>query len=74
VLGIFFCGNESCACKVKYGVQIKRYWKEHVAKPCFLFKMFTHGLGSGVELVRRMTKGDLKTSLVMFDHIKRMHD
>jgi hypothetical protein len=43
-------------------------------EPCFLFKMSTHDLGSGVELVTRMTKGDLKTSWVMFDHIKRMHD
>ncbi len=30
---IFFCANETCACKVKYGVRTKRYWKEHVAKP-----------------------------------------
>jgi hypothetical protein len=27
-----------------------------------------------MELVIRMTKGDLKTSWVMFDHIKKMHD
>ncbi len=43
-------------------------------EPCFLFKMSTQGLISGVELVIRMTKGDLKTSWVMFDHIKKMHD
>jgi hypothetical protein len=35
--------------------------------------MFAHGLGSGVELVKRMTKGDLRTFWVMFDHIKKVH-
>jgi hypothetical protein len=43
-------------------------------EPCFLFKMFTHGFRNGVELVKRMIEGDLKTSWVMFDHIKRVHD
>jgi hypothetical protein len=33
-----------------------------------------YGPRNGVELVKRMTKGDLKTSWVMFDHIKRIHD
>jgi hypothetical protein len=33
-----------------------------------------YGLRNGVELVKIMTKGNLKTSWVMFDHIKRMHD
>jgi len=36
--------------------------------------MSTHGLGNGVELVKRMTKGNLKTYWVMFDHIKKVHD
>jgi hypothetical protein len=43
-------------------------------EPRFLFKMSTHGSRNGVELVKRMTKGNLKTSWVMFDHIKRVHD
>jgi hypothetical protein len=29
---------------------------------------------SGVELVRRIIEGDLKTFWVMFNHIKRVHD
>jgi len=33
-----------------------------------------YGPRNGVELVKRMTGGNLKTSSVMFDHIKRMHD
>ncbi len=32
--------------------------QNNIPKPCFLFKMSTHGLGSGVELVRIMTKGN----------------
>jgi hypothetical protein len=36
--------------------------------------MSTHGLGSGVELARKMIEGDLKTYWVMFDHIKRVHN
>jgi hypothetical protein len=36
--------------------------------------MCTHGFGSGMELMRRMTKGDSITYWVKFDHIKRMHD
>jgi hypothetical protein len=36
--------------------------------------MSTHGFGNGVELVKIMIKGDLKTSWVMFDHFKRVHD
>ena len=39
----------------------------------FVFKMSTVGISSGVELVRRMTSGDLKDAFVMFDHIKRIH-
>jgi hypothetical protein len=33
--------------------------------------MSTHGLGSGMDLVEKMTKGDLRTSWVMLDHIKK---
>jgi len=29
----FFFANQTCACKVKYGVWNKRYWKGHIAKP-----------------------------------------
>jgi hypothetical protein len=29
---------------------------------------------SGVELVRRMIEGDLKTFWVMFNHIQKVHD
>jgi hypothetical protein len=36
--------------------------------------MSTQGLINGVALVIKMTKGNLKTSWVMFDHIKKMHD
>ncbi len=28
-VGICFCANETCAYKVKYGVQDRRYWKGH---------------------------------------------
>jgi hypothetical protein len=47
--------------------------KQSFDQPYFLFKMSTHGFGSGVELVRRMIEGDLITSWVMFDHVKRVH-
>jgi hypothetical protein len=33
--------------------------------------MSTHDLENGMDLVKKMTKGDLKTSWVMFDHIKK---
>ncbi len=33
--------------------------------------MSTHDLESGMDLVKKMTKGDLQTSWVMFDHIKK---
>ncbi len=36
--------------------------------------MSTHGLGSVMELMTKMTKGDFITYWVMFDHIKIMHD
>jgi hypothetical protein len=39
-----------------------------------MFKMSIHGPGSGVELVRRMTEGDLHHAYVMFNHIKRIHN
>jgi hypothetical protein len=55
-------------------IQGNQFLGQSFNEACFLFKMSTHGFGSGVELVRRMRKGDLKTSWVMFDHIKRMHD
>jgi len=38
-----------------------------------LFKMSTHPK-SGVELVRRIIEGDLKTFWVMFNHIKKVHN
>jgi hypothetical protein len=41
---------------------------------CYLFKMSTHGRGSGVDIVRRMfTEGsDLQNSWIVFDHVKRV--
>jgi hypothetical protein len=48
--------------------------RDNIPEPCFLFKMSTHGLGSGVELVKIMTKRNLKTYWVMFNHIKRVYD
>jgi hypothetical protein len=35
-VGINFFANETCAYKVKYGVQNKRYWKGHTTKPLLL--------------------------------------
>jgi len=41
----------------------------------YIFKMLTEGLGSGVDLVKRMQVGrDLQNAWVMFDHIKRVKD
>lgn len=44
-------------------------------EPCFVFKMSTTGIGSGVDLVNRMRRncgGDLSTSWVHFDHTHRV--
>lgn len=43
--------------------------------PCFLFKMSTIGIRSGLDLVNRMRRsrlGDIKTSWVHFDHTHRV--
>jgi hypothetical protein len=55
-------------------IQGSCYLGQSFDEPCFLFKVSTHGYKNGVELVKRMTEGDLKTSWVMFDHIKKVHD
>ncbi len=39
----------------------------------FLFKMSMHGNGSGCDLIKRMQLGgDLQTTWIMFDHVKRV--
>lgn len=41
----------------------------------YLFKMSTCGVGSGVDLVKRMQPGgDLENEWVMFDHVKRVKE
>jgi hypothetical protein len=41
----------------------------------FVFKMSVDLPGSGVELVKRMqVGGDMETSWIMFDHVKRLKD
>ena len=41
----------------------------------YIFKVLTEGLGSGVDLVRRMqTGGDLENAWMMFDHVKRVKE
>jgi hypothetical protein len=54
-------------------VQRNRFPGQDFRGTSFVFKMSTHGLGSGVELVRRMTEGDLYHAYTMFNHIKRIH-
>ena len=47
------------------------------SEPCFVFKMSTTGIGSGVDLVNCMQQngsGDLKTSWIHFDHTHRVED
>lgn len=42
---------------------------------CFIFKMSTTALGSGVNIMQRMdpaNTGDLKHSWVCFDHVHRI--
>ena len=39
----------------------------------YFFKMLVDGPGSGVDLIRRMQRGeDLQNCFVMFDHVKRV--
>jgi hypothetical protein len=42
-------------------------------KKVYVFKMLVDGLGSGVDLVKRMQpRGDLENEWLMFDHVKRV--
>jgi hypothetical protein len=41
----------------------------------YVFKMLEDGLGSGVDLVKRMQpRGDLENAWLMFDHVKRVKE
>ncbi len=45
-----------------------------LSQPCHLFKMFTHGITSGVELVWRMMEFNLQRTWVAFNHVKCIHN
>jgi hypothetical protein len=59
-------------CKYSF-IQMNKFPRQDFDCTSYVFKMSSSGPGSGVELIHRMTQGDLKHTFVHFDHIKHVH-
>jgi hypothetical protein len=54
-------------------IEMNKFPRQDFDGTSYVFKMSSNRPESGVELVRRMTEGDLKHVFVHFDHIKHVH-
>ncbi len=61
------CANETCAYKVKYGVQNRRYWKGHTTKP-LLFDSIVLDETYTCIFCKNLTFCEFRCGACMFDY------